>query len=52
MAMGLADQEVPLTVMQLGAMLRGEGGKGNDHWQPIWFDFAGSEVRLIFRGHD
>ena len=50
--MGLADHEVPLTAMELHSMLRGEGVKGNDHWHPVGFDFAGSEVELIFRGHD
>ncbi len=50
--MGLADHEVPLTVIQLRSMLRGEGAKGNDHWHPVWFAFAGSEVKLIFGGHD
>ena len=52
MAMGLADHEVPLTVMQVRSMVRGEGVKGNDHWHPVWFDFAGREVKLIFGGHD
>ncbi len=50
--MGLADHEVPLTVMQVRSMVRGEGVKGNDPWHPVWFDFAGSEVKLIFGRHD
>jgi hypothetical protein len=44
MADGLADHRTPPRAMQLGSMLRGEGGKGNQYRQEV-FSIVGTMVR-------